>query len=410
MGGDSKENTNKQLNECIRNARQMLDVSIKVANKKFDESIINARMKFEESIASSKHILNTSVTIAKQALEDSINEVKTHSTTTDDESFKMNSSKSFQQNTQTRNEGNSNAAHHSNSESTISTSNIIPNSADNGNICDKIKREIIDYANDGTIERRILFSQRNDCNKESPMNNIKMETEDNVCGMNNPFLTVQPQEVNRLQENLNCRNFEVPTTVQTPSKSNYIDVDQDKLQERLKCTTCGIAFLTKYLLDKHTCRPLILNKNLSRPHLRSDTKRLGQKQNTSVLESFAAIDRKFKCDFCKNVFPNQKFLNNHVKRKHNPKVQFKCDICEKSFVKQARLNRHLNVHKGINFTCKVCGSSFARKVHLNIHKGIKPFKCKFCGDSFRKKKALKKHEEMHAELKQGQVDSKLANT
>ena len=44
MDGEFAENVDKQIDECIRNARQMFDVSIKIANKKFEESVTDARI------------------------------------------------------------------------------------------------------------------------------------------------------------------------------------------------------------------------------------------------------------------------------------------------------------------------------------------------------------------------------
>ena len=384
MDGEFAENVDKQIDECIRNARQMFDVSIKIANKKFEESVTDARMRFEEIIANSKHILDSSVNIAKQALEDSINEARTRLTTLDDVSSKINLSP-CQQTTATE-RGEISTEPYRFPDAIRSSGNALTDDS----VCDEIKKELIDNVAievEQPTREELCLSQKN----ESPLSlSIKVEIDPaNVYGLNEPFCTdqrvndSQPHRESGVQEDPIVQNSKLPTSLEKQSENYNININQTDSQDVFECHACGIEFITKSFLDEHLCHPY---------------QRI--EPNTCQNQDVPLIDWKLKCDVCEDVFPSRKSLNRHVKRIHNLDVKYKCDLCGKSFVKQCRLNRHLKIHKEINiFKCEICGIPFTRKVkldlHLSIHNGT--FKCTVCGEFFRKKKTLKRHQQIHLE-------------
>ena len=147
-----------------------------------------------------------------------------------------------------------------------------------------------------------------------------------------------------------------------------------------------------------------------------------------------------KCDICKKIFPNSRYMKRHRlshgdpkyacdicgkqykvlkamkehKKRHDKtfvKPEFKCEQCPKSFCSSYVLECHVkSEHMGIkkSFLCQTCGKSFTTKhtlqQHVNVHIGVRPYQCKDCGKSFCYESALRDHLNIHEGTKKFQCD------
>ena len=79
------------------------------------------------------------------------------------------------------------------------------------------------------------------------------------------------------------------------------------------------------------------------------------------------------CESCEKMFPTQKLLAQHDKRKHKPKkvqnITATCKICKKTLFDAATLKRHNSLVHSRNrpFSCKLCFRKFAMLGMMNSH-------------------------------------------
>ena len=111
----------------------------------------------------------------------------------------------------------------------------------------------------------------------------------------------------------------------------------------------------------------------------------------------------FVCEHCGNSFNNELSLKQHVKRYHvKARVPTKCDICHKEFPDEELMKHHrklVHFKKGLPLRdkkCQFCPDMFTnnktRKEHeRNIHLGIKDFACDQCDYKCGRKATLKSH-------------------
>ena len=111
-------------------------------------------------------------------------------------------------------------------------------------------------------------------------------------------------------------------------------------------------------------------------------------------------DRKFKCSQCQWKFHTQGLLNRHIKVKHNTKPKtynFVCDLCKRQFSTKHILKSHISmVHQ--EKSCKFCKEIFPNVKFLNSHltekhADVADIKCTHggCGKVYLTEKSLKVH-------------------
>ncbi|XP_066916560.1 gastrula zinc finger protein xFG20-1-like [Clytia hemisphaerica] len=452
MDREKGENVNKRIYECIRNARKMLDVSIKEANKNFEESVTDARSKFEESITSSKLILITSVAIAKKALDESIKEAEIHLEESDKDQRSLAAagtkgiSNKISRSTDPKHQKSTNVLSHKlkkdfnkkvisiryptnknvnnrdlensipisfqqtpviglssqGNNSNVSNLNVTTlglsesmSFIQNNGISSSSNKTIVECATtqEGTnFQSSSCALQKNKSEEEgfSDLVEIKIELEESgdegsFAVSNTNQIGVQPEDCGR--GDAKDQNIDM-TLSDSVSGCFEEQLETETNQDQFECHACGIKFVTKYLLDKHYCRPYLRIK--PKPVKNSDAE-----GNETV------INLNFKCPLCENAtFSSLKKLDLHKKRAHETifQTQWKCDICEKFLSNKGSLSRHLKMHNGLRpYTCAVCGKSFSQKYHYQYHLNThsKPFKCEVCGKSFSQRPSLNNHLYQH---------------
>jgi len=132
---------------------------------------------------------------------------------------------------------------------------------------------------------------------------------------------------------------------------------------------------------------------------------------THMARSHPAPDAvKFSCAECEAVYPTQKQIKEHVKRKHMGNA-FKCDKCkyetnDKSKFRDHQIYVHTDVEK--KFACEICNFRTAQKINLKKHveynhsENQTQYQCDHCQYVTRNKGHLKVHtQRMHLGEKYG---------
>ena len=114
------------------------------------------------------------------------------------------------------------------------------------------------------------------------------------------------------------------------------------------------------------------------------------------------------CDSCAGIFPTERVLKYHQKRKHrldeklsrssSTPMPKRCDLCKKEFKHDSSRSRHMaSAHAGsdVSFQCEACNKKFNSRYKLSQHKlchNNLTHKC-VCGKTFRWKSSLCKHKQ-----------------
>ena len=160
-----------------------------------------------------------------------------------------------------------------------------------------------------------------------------------------------------------------------------IEVAKRCQQGQFPCTECGKSFQSPSSLSQH---------------------RQIHKQ----------ADAKFECSQCNLRFKTQRYLYQHVKRRHEPKNELqlksrKCDVCHKILSSAFDLKAHSRIHKKEKpFNCAACDSTFRFRSSLSTHfKAVhgtvddRKHGCEFCDRRFVSVGDLRKHERNHTKEK-----------
>ena len=94
-----------------------------------------------------------------------------------------------------------------------------------------------------------------------------------------------------------------------------------------------------------------------------------------------ANEEEFKCNQCTYVTTQRKYLNDHIKVKHDKIKDIKCPSCTHVCGTRKTLNKHMNRHhKKVN--CDMCGyecvNALHLKKHMKAHDNVKDNLCPSC--------------------------------
>ncbi|XP_026754904.2 zinc finger protein 585B-like [Galleria mellonella] len=108
------------------------------------------------------------------------------------------------------------------------------------------------------------------------------------------------------------------------------------------------------------------------------------------------LERVWKCLQCSMAFEALWRLQQHLFAKHLGYRPHKCDKCDKSFHKLSDLKKHKDVHDNIKrHACKYCDMHFKDKSnlkrHILTHTNEKPYCCPGCGNKFKQLASQKRH-------------------
>jgi len=168
-----------------------------------------------------------------------------------------------------------------------------------------------------------------------------------------------------------------------------------------KCSRCRKSFADSRELEEHQAIHDILTVNLS---FTCDT--CNKSYTTMNILNQHKKDKhsnlKFLCPVspCMAVFSAQRYLKEHMSKKHSDSTKPVCPICQKTFSGKHELRVHTTIHTGERpFKCETCSKSFRTKsvltLHLKMHYNIKDVVCDECGQGFVQKGDLTKHMRLH---------------
>ncbi|XP_061722715.1 gastrula zinc finger protein xFG20-1-like [Cydia pomonella] len=112
--------------------------------------------------------------------------------------------------------------------------------------------------------------------------------------------------------------------------------------------------------------------------------------------SHKPLERVWRCQHCSLSFEALWRLQQHLFSTHLEYRPHKCDECEKAFHKKSDLKRHKDMHSNIKkFACSVCEVEFKDKCnlkrHMLRHTNEKPYCCAGCGNRYKQLASMKRH-------------------
>ncbi|XP_055532362.1 myoneurin [Wyeomyia smithii] len=81
------------------------------------------------------------------------------------------------------------------------------------------------------------------------------------------------------------------------------------------------------------------------------------------------------CEYCPQVFSNNRIWNQHIKKVHFQTELFECDCCDGKFEYFSRFKDHLNGHTGQRpYQCDECNHQYAFRIGFLVHKILEHMK------------------------------------
>lgn len=129
----------------------------------------------------------------------------------------------------------------------------------------------------------------------------------------------------------------------------------------------------------------------------------------------------YKCDNCKNCFPNEEIYTRHTRTQcENELKKFSCKVCYVKFKWISSLEKHMikrhesvtqrkpraTVGPGHEYECEICSAAFpnaySKRRHIYRNHSAPKHVCNLCGRAFNRKDHLKRHLERHSKTIKGQ--------
>jgi len=224
--------------------------------------------------------------------------------------------------------------------------------------------------------------------KSKTQEEIEVAHKDQVCHVQEPWITVDPPEED-LQSDFEQEDQDedyIPTSESTtvPSpRSSRIDEAMKDLQE----LAVFLKAQQTYICEIEDCQKTFTKK--------------GDFQRHKLVHS---NERQFACTQCDKKFKLKGELKRH-QTSHSDSKKFSCTQCKKTFTLKGNLDRHTKtVHeKQGRSHCPFegCGKSFSQSGdlnrHMKIHQDERPFACDYpeCDLTFRQKAHLLAHLKTH---------------
>ncbi|MDP0588338.1 MAG: C2H2-type zinc finger protein [Candidatus Endonucleobacter bathymodioli] len=113
------------------------------------------------------------------------------------------------------------------------------------------------------------------------------------------------------------------------------------------------------------------------------------------------LGKNYECHICSMYFNIEHHLQSHIKNIHQDKKMI-CSECGRLFVRKYHLKRHMDIHANVKIykcTWEGCNNTFRQqqhlKTHIRIHTNEKPYPCLECNMRFITKQELTVHTLWH---------------
>ena len=216
-------------------------------------------------------------------------------------------------------------------------------------------------------------------------------------------------------------NFKHRKDLKNHTASEHIkpqDQEKCKVARPFMCSTCGMNFVTKFKLTRHTnavhekIRPFMCNEcgtsfaskrdldmHISALHdekIANISQLIVMKKKIKAGDAFKAHP----CPHCEVRCTRKDHLTRHIKTVHERQRFDECPICQKTFCQPYRLKDHIeSVHEEKkSFECprEGCDKTFSFQKSISkhierVHEGKQPYSCDICGAGFANKLRLARH-------------------